>query len=143
MRIRASITIRRPAGEVFAYLADFGHDREWRDEVTEVRPLGGARGSLGERYFEAMHFPGVHVRSEFEVTAYEPPRLLEAQGLSEGMRASQRYEFTPQGEGAVLLDVSTHIETHGLLTMGEPVAAMLLNRRARENLRRLKRVLER
>ena len=142
MRIHGSILIRRPVAEVFAYLADFTHDREWRGEVTDVHPLSGERGTAGERYVEAMHFPGVRVRSQFEVTAFEPPRLLAAEGESEGMHASQRYELTPQGARATRLDVSTRIETHGVLTMGEPVAAMLLDRRAHENLRRLKRALE-
>lgn len=139
--IRGGIEIARPAEDVFAYLADFEHDREWRSEVTEATPLTAERAGCGVRYLEAMHFPGFSLRSEFEVTECDPPRLLTAEGRSAGMHASQRYELTPR-DGRTRLDVTTRIDASGVLAMGDVFVSRLLNGRARENLRRLKRVLE-
>jgi carbon monoxide dehydrogenase subunit G len=140
--VSGSIVIRRPIAGVFAFLADFENDRRWRSEVTEVRRLPGPPLGAGERYVEAMHFPGFRVRSEFEVTEFDPPHLISAEGRSEGMHAVQRYELTAEGADATRLEVHTRLDTRGLLSMGEPIAARLLNGRARDNMRRLKRVLE-
>jgi uncharacterized protein YndB with AHSA1/START domain len=139
--IHRDVFIALPVDEVFAYLADFEHDREWRSEVIRVERMSGAHPGTRERYLEVMHFPGMSIRAEFEVTEYDPPRVLEAEGRSESMKASQRYELAP-ADGGTRLCVTTHIETHGLLAMGQGIALRLLNARAAENGRRLKRVLE-
>jgi carbon monoxide dehydrogenase subunit G len=139
--VSGDILIQRPIEDVFAYLADFENDRRWRSEVTEARRLPGPESGLGERYVEAMHFPGFRVRSEFEIIEFEPPRIITAEGRSEGMHAVQHYELTTE-DGATRVHIATRLDTQGLLAMGEPIAARLLNGRARENIRRLKRRLE-
>lgn len=139
--VRRSVRIARPPAEVFAYLAAFDHDREWRSEVTAVRRLGGPHEAAGERYEELMSFPGLRIRGDFTVAAFEPPRLLMAEGCSDEMTASQRYEIAPD-EAGTLLDVTTCIEAKGFLRLGEPIAVRLLGGRAEANLRRLKRLLE-
>lgn len=139
--IHRSAVIARPPDEVFSFLADFPRDREWRSEVVSVRKLPGPATGVGERYEEVLRFPGLGLRTDFEVTTFEPGRLLVAEGESLGMGASQRYVLTPVDEGT-LLEVTTHVETGGALRMGDVVANRLLQRRASENLRRLKRMLE-
>ena len=38
MRIVGSVDIDRPAGQVWAYVADYGNDPSWRAAVTQMRP---------------------------------------------------------------------------------------------------------
>jgi Polyketide cyclase / dehydrase and lipid transport len=38
VRIVASVEIDRPASQVWAYVADSGHDPSWRGGVTQMRP---------------------------------------------------------------------------------------------------------
>ncbi len=134
--VRGSTRINRPIDDVFRYLADFEHDREWRSEVVSVWKL------CNDRYEESVHFPGFSVTSEFEVKLSEPPRLLIAEGVSEDIVATQRYELTAESPGVTRLDVATGIDNQGPLAIGDFIAQRLLRARARENLSRLKRVLE-
>ncbi len=134
--VRGSTRINRPIDEVFGYLAEFEHDREWRSEVVSVWRL------CNDRYEESMHFPGFRLTSEFEVKLSEPPRLLVAEGVSEDIVATQRYELTAESTKTTRLDVSTTIDNQGPLAIGDFIAQRLLRGRARENLARLKRVME-
>lgn len=137
---RIAVIARTPR-EVFAYLADFERDREWRSEVVSVRKLPGPATGVGERYEEVLRFPGFGLRSDLEVTEYEPGRLLVAEGESLDMVALQRYELAVEGDGT-RLEVTIRIKTGGGLRIGDALAGRLLQRRATENLRRLKRLLE-
>ncbi|HEY3317144.1 MAG TPA: SRPBCC family protein [Coriobacteriia bacterium] len=134
--VRGSTRINRPIDDVFRYLADFEHDREWRSEVVSVWKL------CNDRYEESVHFPGFSVTSEFEVKLSEPPRLLIAEGVSEDIVATQRYELTAESPDVTRLDVATGIDNRGPLAIGDFIAQRLLRARARQNLSRLKRVLE-
>lgn len=134
--VRGSTRINRPIGDVYDYLADFAHDREWRSEVVSVWKL------CNDRYEESMHFPGFSVTSEFEVKECEPPRVLVAQGTSEDIVATQRYELTDESPTVTRLDVATGFDHTGPLAVGDFIAQRLLRARARENLARLKRILE-
>lgn len=134
--IRGTTRINRPIDDVYDYLADFEHDRDWRSEVVSVWKL------CNDRYEEAVRFPGFSVKSEFHVTEAVRPRVLVAQGHSEDIVATQRYELTEESPGVTRLEVSTGLDHTGPLAVGDFIAQRLLRARARENLSRLKRILE-
>jgi uncharacterized membrane protein len=49
-RHSSSIEIARAAPDVFAYLADFRNDPEWRHDIAGARVVSGTPGSAGCRY---------------------------------------------------------------------------------------------
>jgi uncharacterized membrane protein len=42
VRIVASVEIDRPASQVWAYVADYGHDPSWRAGIRQMRPSQAA-----------------------------------------------------------------------------------------------------
>ena len=142
LTILKSISIDRAPADVFSYLSDFTHDPDWRSEVLSSERVTAGREGVTDRYEQRMRVPGLELRTHLFVTVCDPPRHLVAEGDSEGLSASQDYVLEPAGDGT-LLQVTTRIEPKGVLRVGEPIAMRFLKKRADDNLRCLKRLLER
>ena len=74
-----TVTIQRPAEEVFAFLADFENVPRWNYAIEETRKVSPGPVGVGTRYRQTRSIPG---RSEegFEVTVFEPGKRLAMQG---------------------------------------------------------------
>ena len=77
MEMSAVRTIRRPAAEVFEYFSDASNNPEWQHgmrscEWTSEPPIG-----KGSTYEQHARFAGRDIKSVFEVTAYDPGRMIE------------------------------------------------------------------
>jgi hypothetical protein len=100
-----SITIDRPAGEVFAAISDITRTGEWSPECTAGRWLDGATGpSTGARFEGDNKFTvaGMTLKkwtTTSEVTACVPGELFEF--VAEGY-TTWRYELKPAGTGTTL-----------------------------------------
>jgi uncharacterized protein YndB with AHSA1/START domain len=70
-----SILIRRPVGEVFAFLADAENDKRWRPGVVEIRRRSGS--GAGTVYEQRVKGPfGSKVRADVEIVDLEPERRI-------------------------------------------------------------------
>jgi uncharacterized membrane protein len=80
--IEASVTINRPAGEVFAFLADFENEPEWNSFTVDAAKLTPGLVGVGTRYRTVGRVMGAKKESETEVTAYEPDTYVAWRSVS-------------------------------------------------------------
>lgn len=98
----ASVTIDRPALEVFAAVADITRIGEWSPECTSGRWVGGATGPAMGAKFEGDNkavIAGITLKkwtTTSEVTACVPGEVFEF--VAEGF-TTWRYELQPDGAG--------------------------------------------
>lgn len=74
-RISTAVEIDRPISDVWAYLTDLHNAKDWSTEVVETSysgPLG-----LGATGVDTRMWGKKQVKWDWEVTEYEPPRLLQ------------------------------------------------------------------
>src|SRR6266702_768824 len=72
-----TVTINRPAQEVFDYLADGTHNRDWRSGVLEIEKATAGDGE-GSSYRQVLAGPGGRrIQGDYRVTLFDPPRRLE------------------------------------------------------------------
>ena len=72
-----TVTIDRPAREVFDYLADGTHNREWRAGVLDIRHTNSTTGE-GAAYRQVLAGPGGRrVDGDYRITVFNPPHRLE------------------------------------------------------------------
>jgi uncharacterized protein YndB with AHSA1/START domain len=91
------VTIRRPAAQVFAFVADGETAPRWRPGVLDVEHVAGE--GVGARYRQGVKGPfGRRVPADYEITAFEPDRLLAFRAVAGPVRPEGRYELTPDGE---------------------------------------------
>jgi uncharacterized protein YndB with AHSA1/START domain len=144
VRYEESVTLARAPEEVFAYLADVANLPEWQPSVLEAHLEPEPAGPLGpgSRIAEVRSFLGRRVASTLEVTAHEPPSRLDL-AVVEGpvtFRVSHRLERTD--DGGTHVTISGEGRASGPLRFAGPLLRGVVERQAREDLVRLKQVLE-
>jgi uncharacterized membrane protein len=142
VRIVASVNIGRPASQVWAYVADYGHDPSWRAGVTHMRPSQPGPAQQGVTTHERLRLLGLSFRTDATVDRVEPGRRLQwrAHDRQKQLEGSRLVEptspascrFTEVVEGRLL----------GPSRALEPLVAWLLQRQATADLGRLKHLLE-
>jgi uncharacterized membrane protein len=144
MKVRESITIRRPPSDVFAFFDERLNDKRWMAAVIEsewVDKEGPTR--LGRRGRMVMNAMG---RREFadEVIEYEPGRLVAHRSVSDSMIVITACIAEPDEEGS-LVTMTFEAERMPGGPFGkliEPLAARAVRRNYRADMARLKAILE-
>src|SRR5258708_39910916 len=66
-----TVTINRPASDVFDYLADGTHNRDWRNGVIEIERVTATEGK-GATYRQVLSGPGGRrIDGDYQVTGFE------------------------------------------------------------------------
>lgn len=135
-----TVTIRRPAEEVFAFLADFENVPRWNYAIEKTKKASPGPVGVGTTYRQTRSIPG---RSEegFEVTVFEPGQRLAVRGQIGPFRARISYLLEAAAGGTrltndVALDPSPGVRLAARLATSRVKAAVA------ENLSKLKEILE-
>src|SRR5216683_1510518 len=116
--IQQSVTIARPAEQVFAFLADTDNIPRWRPDVLEARSRGG-RLQVGSQFDEVINFGGRKTQT-FRVDVFEPNETLEVVAIAGlGIRPTQRYSVSSRGD-TTTLSIRVTVHTRGLFRLLEP-----------------------
>jgi len=135
-----SVSIRRPIGEVFAFVANGENANRWRPGVLDVSHQSGE--GLGAIYRQGVKGPGGRrIPADYEITAFEPDRRIAFQAIAGPVRPTGEYRFTPDGDGT-RVDFALDAEVTGWkrLLMGRAVQSTM--DAEMRNLETLKSLLE-
>lgn len=140
---RSSVTIRRPADEVFAYLRVYDNQAAWEDFVLEARSEPPGPAVVGTRVHKVRRTPLAEERFTLEIVAMDEAARRWTDVAVDGDLAGTRVEWaiTPTDEGC-RLDVRVELHAHGLLKRLMPVVWRTARRQLRTALDSLTRVLE-
>ncbi|HTI29774.1 MAG TPA: SRPBCC family protein [Methylomirabilota bacterium] len=135
-----SVTVNRPVGDVFAFVADGENATRWRPGVLDVARQSGE--GLGAVYRQGVKGPGGRrIAADYEVTAFEPDRRIAFRAIAGPVRPSGEYRFTADGAGTtVSLALEATLTGWKALVMGRAVQSTM-DAEVR-NLETLKTILE-
>ena len=134
-------TIRRPAEEVFDFLADVRNEPRYNPIMRRADKVTDAPIGVGTRSTATMRSLRRDVQAQLEVTAYDRPRLL---GWSIQMPATAitgTIEFTGVPDGA-RVRWTWDVTPHGVLRPFTPLIARIGQPREERIWARLKAYLE-
>jgi uncharacterized protein YndB with AHSA1/START domain len=95
------LTIQRPAGEVFAFIADGLNGPKWRPGITDIALLSGS--GVGATYKQGVKGPGGRrVDADYRVSAYEPNRRLAFEAIAGPVRPTGEYVMEEVADGTRL-----------------------------------------
>jgi uncharacterized protein YndB with AHSA1/START domain len=87
-----SITIERPAADVFAYVADGMNGPKWRPGILDIDLASGS--GLGAIYRQGVKGPGGRrIAADYEITTFEPPRKLAFKAIAGPVQPTGEYTF--------------------------------------------------
>jgi uncharacterized protein YndB with AHSA1/START domain len=141
MEFENAVTIRRPAEDVFAFLADFENVPRWNHAIESTTKTSPGPVGLGSTYRQVRSEPK---RSEegFRVTAFEPTRRLAIDGEIGPFHARAEYLLEPI-EGATRLTNAVELQPSSALSkLLARFAVSKIKTAVAENLGVLKQLLE-
>jgi hypothetical protein len=116
------VTIKRPAADVFAYLADGEKGTEWRSGIVDIKKVSGE--GVGSQYKQSVRGPGGRaVAADYTITEFTPNSVLAFQATAGPVRPHGRYDLAEWG-GLTSVTFSLDAELTGIkkLLMGGMVA---------------------
>lgn len=138
--IQQSVTIARPADEVFAFLANPDNIPRWRPDVLEAHGGGGAL-RIGSEFEETINFGGRKVQT-FRVDVFEPEHTLEVAAIAGlGIRPTQRYTLS-NIVGGTTVQIHVTVRTRGLFRLLEPLLPRMIAAKWRDYSDRLRGLVE-
>jgi uncharacterized protein YndB with AHSA1/START domain len=136
-----TVTIERPAEDVFAFLADFENVPTWNYAIEKTAKTSPGQVGVGTRYRQTRSIP-TRREEGFEVTVFQPMSRLAVQGQLGPFRTRASYELKPMAGGTRLTNEVNLEPTSGVLRLVAPLAAPRVKAAVAQNLGKLKQVLE-
>jgi len=137
-----AVTVNRPASEVFDYLADGAHGREWRIGVLEVERTSATSGE-GATYRQVLAGPGGRrIDGDYRITVYNPPQRLEFQVTAGPARPNGVFELTENPDRSTRVRFALDVRPTGVMRLMTPMIAKQMQREVAA-LDSLKAILER
>jgi len=139
--VENTVTIMRPAEEVFAYLADAENLPRWNYAIEQTRKITAGPVGAGTVYRQTRTIPS-RSQEEFEIVVFQPPGQLGLDGTFGPFRARTSYLLEPVAGGTGLTNRWELEATSAPLRLLAPVAIPRVKAAVAKNLRTLKQILE-
>jgi uncharacterized protein YndB with AHSA1/START domain len=136
-----SVTIARPADDVFAFLADFGNIPAWNYAITRTVQTSPGPAGVGATYRQTRTVPRTSEEG-FEVTDFEPPSRLAIKGQIGPFNTTSSYLLEPAAGGTRLTNKVELEPSSALLRPIGPLAVPAVKAAVARNLGTLKQLLE-
>jgi len=135
-----SVSINRPVGEVFAFVADGENARRWRPGVLDVQRESGE--GLGAIYRQGVKGPGGRrIAADYEVTSFDPDARIAFRAIAGPVRPTGEYRFSSEGDATMVsLALEATLTGWKRLLMGRAVQSTM--EAEVRNLETLKSILE-
>jgi uncharacterized protein YndB with AHSA1/START domain len=136
-----TVTIARPADDVFAFLADFGNIPAWNYAITRTVQTSPGPAGVGATYRQTRTVPRTSEEG-FEVTDFEPPSRLAIKGQIGPFNTTSSYLLEPAAGGTRLTNKVELEPSSALLRPIGPLVVPAVKAAVARNLGTLKQLLE-
>ncbi|HET9014921.1 MAG TPA: SRPBCC family protein [Thermomicrobiaceae bacterium] len=141
MRYANTVTIARPAAEVFAYMTSLANLPTWQEAIVVATPTSTGPQGVGSTYSATARVMGRELDGSGEIVAWDPPRSYTLKTTSGPLLLTVTMTLTPEGTGT-RVDAVSEGQARGVLRFAGPGIEAILQRQAQQDLESLKSVLE-
>jgi uncharacterized membrane protein len=118
-----SITINRPADEVFNFVLDGTKNLLWRPAVIDIQQVPGKELGVGSVFKQGLKGPGGRrIDGDYEIVECRPNELIAFQVIAGPARPTGTYRFETVGN-ATRVTFILHFEPKGLAKLMDPMIA--------------------
>jgi carbon monoxide dehydrogenase subunit G len=121
MRVEQSFTVRRPPGDVFAFMTDPANLASWQPSKVAVEPLTDGPPREGYRVKERTRIGLRQWDQVVEFTEFEPGHALSTHIVEGAMPVDGRWTFEPDAAGNTLVHFVAEGELNGLMRLLQPL----------------------
>lgn len=139
--INISTLILRPVWDVFDFITTLENNVQWQYGSLASVQISGGRMAVGTVFSGFGHFIGRRIQSNFEVTEFEANTGYGFETISGPIQLQTSYSFEPVDNGTIVT-ISSMINPGGFFKLLDPIVARAATKQFKENLVRVKELLE-
>ena len=139
--INLNTLISRPVREVFDFITAPENNSQWQYGSLVSVKMSPREMRVGTIFSSFGHFMGRRIQSEFEVTEFETNKNYGFETISGPVQLQTTYNFESVACGTIVT-VSSLINPGGFFKLVDPIVARVAKKQFKENLTRLKELLE-
>jgi uncharacterized membrane protein len=141
ININLNKLILRPVQEVFDFIVMLENNPQWQygSLVSVLESPGDMR--VGTLFSSFGHFMGRRIQSNFEVTEFETNKTYGFESISGPIQLKTSYSFEAIDRGTTVT-VSSQVNPGRFFKLVDPIVARVAREQFKENLARLKKILE-
>ena len=141
IKVEHSVTINKPAADVFAYIVDPANTVKYDDELLESKLLTPGPIAVGSVITDKRKFIGREMDSELKVTAYEPNSRFALKVTKGPVPFEITYTLSAAG-GGTQLNVKAEGEPGGFFKLAGGLVAKQLQASLEKTSAQIKKNLE-
>lgn len=122
-----AVHVSQSPERAFDFISDFRHAPLWDPRTRNVRLLDPEPVGRGTRFSLTAAVFGLTLELPYEILEYDRPKLLIFSGRTQLFDYRERVTFTPEGSGT-RIEWDATMQLRSLLTLGNPVLALLYQR---------------
>ncbi len=142
MKVAQNVVIDLPAGEIFAYVAEFENLADWSGTVIAVRKTPSGAMHVGTTVLITIRFLGKWVQSTYEVVECEPGHHITLKSIAGIAPCVFSFLLEPLADSRTRLSFEAVIQKGAYLGLAEQTAASATRRQIEHDLLTLKEILE-
>lgn len=140
-KFESSITINRPAEEVFAFAVDTANAAKWQEGVVEAATTSSGAVGVGTTYRYVVKAMGQKLDTTGEITAWAPPKTYTWKATSGPFPMSGGIACESV-EGGTRITQMINAEPGGFFKLAEPLMMSQQQSQMDAGLKKLKEILE-
>ena len=140
--VETRIEIARPREEVARFAADVGNATAWYENIKAVEWQTDPPLAVGSRVTFVAEFLGRRLTYTYEIREWAPGERLVMSTEQGPFPMQTTYTWTDAGPARTLMTLRNRGEPAGFKRIGAPVLTRAMRRANRQDLARLKRLLE-
>jgi uncharacterized membrane protein len=123
-----TVTVNRPIGEVFAFLADGINEPLWRPGVSNVGHVADSGRGVRATYQQTMKGPGGRsIPGDYRITRYDEPTRLDFEVIAGPARPTGRFDLQEAAADTTEVTFTLDLQPRGLMVLIAP----LINKQVR------------
>ncbi|HEY3087929.1 MAG TPA: SRPBCC family protein [Jatrophihabitantaceae bacterium] len=123
-----AVTVHRPIGEVFLFLADGTKEPLWRPGVSKVGHVADSGIGVGATYRQTMRGPGGRsIPGDYRITRYEEPTRLDFEVIAGPARPTGRFDLRETATDTTEVTFALDLKPRGIMVLMTP----LINKQVR------------
>jgi uncharacterized membrane protein len=140
-RVERSLTIPAPAATVFSFASSLDDLPRWQSGIASAEMTSTGPMRIGSTALVVRELMGQRIEAPLEVTAYDPPRLLQLHSEVSGVKADAILQVEPDGADASRVTFAMEIRGSGFTSFIESMIASAAESDIDASLERLKDVI--
>jgi uncharacterized membrane protein len=140
--LETKVAIKRPAEEVFHFVADQTNAPRWQKDLHEVRRVTDGPPGPGSEHEFIRVFAGRRIASRNRFVDFRPGQYVAFEIPIGWITGRASYLVEPGRSGHSVLTTRMQFRVRGVGRVAEPILAKLLARDSRRDEARLKELLE-